>query len=99
MNLAVRGPESRTRRLIYSFPGAIFALYALLLGVVSLRHEMFRDEVQAWLIARDSTSIPNLFFNMRYEGHPALWQLLLYIPSHLSWNPEWMQLINYLLAV
>ena len=54
---------------------------------------------QAWLIARDSNSLADLFHNMRYEGHPALWQLLLYIPAHISWNPISMQAINYVFAV
>ena len=55
--------------------------------------------MQAWLIARDSNSLADLFHNMHYEGHPLLWQLILYIPAHISWNPITMQVINYLFAV
>jgi hypothetical protein len=86
-------------RFYLSFASWLTAIYAFLLAIVTMRHEMFRDEVQAWLIARDSTSIPNLIWNLRYEGHPALWHLLLFLPSHFSWNPVSMQVINYLLAV
>ena len=82
-----------------AFEWSFLGLFAILLGIVSARHEMFRDEVQAFLIARDSHSIGELFRNLRYEGHPALWHLLLYIPAHLSWNPASMQAINYFLAV
>jgi hypothetical protein len=80
------------------FPVGMTALYAVLLGIVTWRHEMWRDELQAWLIARDSQSIADLFHNLRYETHPALWYLLLYIPAHVSWNPVSMQVINWLLA-
>ena len=39
-------------------------------------HENWRDEAQAWLLARD-LSIPELIAQMSYEGHPCLWHLLL----------------------
>ncbi len=39
-------------------------------------HENWRDEAQAWLLARE-LSIPELFAQMSYEGHPCLWHLLL----------------------
>ncbi len=73
--------------------------YALLLGFTIFHHQMWSDELQAFLIARDSRSIAELFQNLRYEGHPALWHLLLLIPSHISWNPVGMQILNYLLAL
>jgi hypothetical protein len=60
---------------------------------------MWEDELQAWLIARDSNSLAELFNNLRYEGHPGLWYLLLYIPAHISWDPISMQVINYAIAV
>ena len=73
--------------------------YAVLLGFAIFHHQMWSDELQAFLIARDSGSIAELFKNLRYEGHPALWYLLLMIPSHISWNPAGMQILNYLLAL
>ncbi len=81
------------------FPGLPLAFYALALLAVTWRHEMFRDEMQAWLIARDSHSLFDLFTNLRYEGHPALWHTLLYVASRFSWNPAWMQAINYALSL
>ena len=74
-------------------------IYAILLGFAIFRHRMWSDELQAFLIARDSGSVAELFKNLRYEGHPALWHLLLLIPSHISWNPAGMQILNYLLAL
>ena len=60
---------------------------------------MWRDELQAWLIVRDSHSFTQLFHVLHYEGHPALWYLLLWIPAHLSPNPTSMQVINCLIAI
>ena len=78
---------------------ALLALFAALLGAVTLKHDVYVDEAQAWLIARQSSSLLALFQHLRYEGHPALWFLLIYLPAHLSANLAWMLGINYVLTV
>lgn len=66
----------------------------VLLSVYSIVwHEMWRDEAQAWLIARDN-SLPELFDALRYEGHPALWHLLLWGPAHLGAPIQAMAVIS-----
>ena len=70
------------------------ALFAGLLALVTIRHEMFGDEAQAWLIARDSRNLLELAQHLRYEGHPALWYVLLYLPAHLSVSLAWIQALN-----
>ena len=57
-------------------------------------HEMWRDEIQAWLLARDSTSVLNLFANLKYEGHPGLWHLCLMPLSRISHSPVMMQMLH-----
>jgi hypothetical protein len=66
---------------------AALALFVALGLVGILHHEMWRDEAEIWLIARDSGSLRELFRNMHTEGHPALWYLLVYTVSRLSSNP------------
>jgi hypothetical protein len=99
-------PESAAQSLVAqdsahkgAFEWSLLAIFALLLAFVTARHELWSDELQAWLIARDNHSLFDLFRSLRYEGHPALWYLVLYIPAHISWNPLSMQVINYLFAV
>jgi hypothetical protein len=67
-----------------------------LLGM--LNHEMWRDEHQAWLVARDAHSLPQLFENMRYEGNPALWHIFLYFITCFTHNPVYMQAFHLLIA-
>ncbi|NLI20119.1 MAG: hypothetical protein GX418_01010 [Clostridiales bacterium] len=43
---------------------------------VALRYEPWRDVAQSWMIAR-KLSLPELFAQLKYEGHPCLWFLLL----------------------
>ena len=50
-------------------------------------HEKWADEAQAWLIARD-LSLPRIFFyELRYEGSPGLWHLILWIAQHVFHAP------------
>lgn len=55
---------------------------------------MWRDELQAWLIARDSATLSDLLRNLKYEGHPALWHLLLMLLKNISHSPEAMQFLH-----
>jgi hypothetical protein len=77
----------------------LFLLDAVLLCLAAVRHTFWRDESQAWLIARDSPSLAALFHNLHYETHPPLWHLLLYAITRFSWNPEWMKLPNLFFAI
>lgn len=74
---------------------AVFAA----VGFVNMSfHELWRDEFQAFIIARESVSIPDLLGKMRYEGHPPLWGLWLYFLTRFSVNPFYMQLSHLLIA-
>jgi hypothetical protein len=55
----------------------VSAVFLVVGAFVIAHHELWRDEVQAWLLARDSSSAIDLFSRQKYEGHPALRQLLL----------------------
>ncbi len=75
------------------------AAFAAVLGVLLGRHEMWRDELQAWMLARDSGSLAELWRNTRYEGHPLLWHLLLFPAARLFDSPAAMQAVQWLIAV
>jgi hypothetical protein len=71
----------------------------LALGVINtVHHEMWRDELQAWLLARDSSSFFDLFKNLKYEGHPGLWHLILFPLAHITKSPLIMQVFHLLIA-
>jgi hypothetical protein len=80
------------------FRAAILALATIALAVGLCQHQMWRDEIQAWLIVRDSHGLAELFHNLRYEGHPALWYLLLMPFAALGRQPYWMQLVQWIVA-
>jgi hypothetical protein len=78
----------------------LVAFVFLSLGVVgAYHHEVWRDEVQAWLIARESSNFRLLIFeNLRYEGHPGLWHACLYVLTRMTDDIFAMQLVHVVLA-
>ena len=63
-----------------------------------LHHEMWRDELQSWLVAKDAHSIAELFKNSTYEGHPMGWYLLLFFVNIFTSSPFAMQILNVLIG-
>ncbi|HEY2512052.1 MAG TPA: hypothetical protein VGI39_14390 [Polyangiaceae bacterium] len=55
----------------------LMGVYASIVIVTSWRHELWRDEVRALLMAHRSTSLAELFDALHNDGHPPLWHLIL----------------------
>lgn len=75
----------------------VFLLTAvfIVIGLVGIfRHEMWRDELQAWSLAKDSSSLAELYQAGRYEKHPQAWFLVLFLLSRLTASPVIMQLFH-----
>lgn len=59
-------------------------VYIFLLGIGLAKHEFWMDESHHWLIARDSSSLLDLFVNYQYDGHPMLWVFCLWLLACFS---------------
>ena len=68
--------------------GVLLAAYAVLVFLGVRHHEPWFDEAQSWLLARDLGLSDLLFHQLRYEGTPGLWVMLLSIPTkaHLPYG-------------
>jgi hypothetical protein len=76
----------------------IVCIYFLLSLVGILHHEIWLDEAHHFLLARDSSSLCNLFFNARYDGHPLLWNVLLYVLTQFTHDVFYMQLFHVIIS-
>jgi hypothetical protein len=56
-------------------PALAFGLFVILTTTLVAYHEPWRDEADAWLMARDA-SVGRLFHYAGYSGAPALWYLI-----------------------
>jgi hypothetical protein len=70
-------------------PVAIFAI---------AHHEMWRDELHCWLVARDSATPWAVVHNRAYDGQPPLWYLLLWILEKTTHDPRAMQAVHVAIA-
>jgi len=80
-----------------------FSLFMCLIFVASaallmLRHEMWRDEIQTWLLIRDVGSFREILSHLKYELHPFLWYTLVYPLKFITKNPEIMKPLHLLIA-
>lgn len=86
------GPRWRVETLL------VVALFLVVGLIGAANHEMWRDELEIWLIARDSGSLPELLRNMSTEGHPALWYLTTWLVARVTRNPLGMQWLSVLIG-
>ena len=88
-------PDGQTRR-----PDPVWLLSVLCLGFFAvglfgvLNHAMWRDELNPWLIARDTATLSDMLAALHYEGHPVLWYLILRAVQAVTLNPVAMQLLH-----
>ena len=68
----------------YKLEWLVFAVYIISLILIACFHEPWYDEAEAWQMARCASLKDLLFYIPHYEGHPALWYLLLAIPAKLG---------------
>jgi hypothetical protein len=73
--------------------------FAILAFAGVAHHELWLDEAHHYLFARDSRTLSDLWHNMRYDGHPILWNVLLMPVTYFSTDPSWMQWFHVLIAV
>ncbi|MEM6751422.1 MAG: hypothetical protein AAF630_00305 [Cyanobacteria bacterium P01_C01_bin.38] len=81
-----------------TYSNCIILAFFILSFIGILNHEMWRDETQAWLIARDASTLTDLYENLKYEGHPGLWHLCLFFIAKFTHNPFAMQFFHILIS-
>ena len=74
------------------------SLYFIVGFIGICHHELWLDEAHHWLLARDSNSLSELLQHTQNEGHPVLWNLLLYVMTRFTLHPFWMQLLHLIIA-
>lgn len=96
----LQGTLVRAGRSTARWPALIFVAYAVILVWLLVRHEVWRDEVRAYSIARTATDPVDLIrHRLADEGHPGLWHLILWLGSSVVQTPAVVKVASYLVAV
>ena len=91
--------KSSVIRKFYSHSDVWLLISFVLIGLIGiLNHEMWRDELEAWLIAKHSYSLSELLTNTEYIGHPILWYFCLYFLQKITSSLLAMQLFHLAIA-
>jgi hypothetical protein len=73
----------------------LFLIYVVFLGVQFFHHELWRDEIHSWYIAKSSTSFFDLWHNVDYEGHPFGWYTFLFLSKQIYSSILTQSFIHY----
>ncbi|MGB7738850.1 MAG: hypothetical protein WBM03_07030 [Steroidobacteraceae bacterium] len=87
-------PEGRRRTALWIVLG-----WALLVGLLLLRHAFWRDEVRALSLALQGDTVVDMLRAVHGEGHPAVWYLLLRGVHTLLPTPAVLPLVSVAVAL
>jgi tetratricopeptide (TPR) repeat protein len=77
----------------------LFCLYSLLVCCSLGKHEMWRDEIQDWLLGSNSHSLSEFLANMKKEPNPLLWYFILFLLSKITLNLLIQQVTHILVSI
>jgi hypothetical protein len=80
------------------FAAVVVLLYLPVAVFATVHHEMWRDELHCWLVARDSPTPWDVVHNRRYDGQPPLWYLLLWVLEKTTHAPVVMRVVHLAIA-
>ncbi len=74
-------------------------LWVIISLIVAAHHEIWRDEMRALSLVIENSNIWNLIHDLKNEGHPLLWYLLLKIGYFLFPNAIVLKIISWLVGL
>ncbi len=81
-----------------AFATLVVLLYLPVAVFATVHHEMWRDELHCWLVARDSRTPWDVVRNRAYDGQPPLWYLLLWVLEKTTHRPAVMRVVHVAIA-
>ncbi len=75
---------------------SVFVIFYL---VQLAHHEMWRDELNAFGMAAGSSSLSSLLHLVRYEGHPWLWYVMLWLVSRVTFSAVALKVVQGTIGV
>ena len=76
----------------------VITFYSIITFIILWFHESWRDEAQAWLIAKN-LNIFGIFKQLTFEGHPPLWYLILHPFARIGLPYQTTKIISWAISV
>lgn len=74
-------------------------IYIVVACCTMFHHELWGDELHSWNMAKNSNTFWELLQNRRYEGHPHVWYIILWLITRFTHDPAYMQVVHLCIAV
>lgn len=81
-----------------AFAALVVLVYLPVAVFATVHHEMWRDELHCWLVARDSATPWDVVHNRAYDGQPPLWYLVLWVLEKTTHRPVVMRVVHVAIA-
>lgn len=78
---------------------AIFIFYSLLTTFLISNHILWLDEAHHWLISVKSETVTELLHNLRYDGHPVLWNVILHFANEIYPSYIAMKVVHLIISL
>ena len=75
---------------------SILIIYSVLVITGLTNHEFWRDELQAWFLVKNE--IGDIFYALRYEGHPYLWHFILWTTQQFYDSIVTLKIWNFIFS-
>jgi hypothetical protein len=93
-------PFVRSRETGWGFTLLLCVPYLLFLGWMHMHHEMWRDEIHFWTVARLARGFWDLVVGDRvYDGHPPLWYWYLHVCTWFTKDAAGIQIATIIAAI
>jgi hypothetical protein len=77
-----------------AFAAGVAVVHLAIATFAILHHEMWRDELHSWLVARDASNPWAVIRGHAYDGHPPLWYEVLWIVTRFTSRVTAMQALH-----
>jgi hypothetical protein len=89
---------SQKEKLSFVISLSLFIFYCIYVAFYQIYHEMWRDEVLPWIIARDMSLFERIAY-VKYDGHPILWNLILTPFAKFGFPVQTVQVIHTIISI
>jgi hypothetical protein len=92
-------PQRPLERTAAIASDALFVFLIAIDVIRTFRHAMWRDEMYVFMVGTGSSSLWQLFHNLKFGAHPGLWYALVWLVTRVTADPIWMQVLHIVLAI
>ncbi len=94
----LQSKDARSNKKAIILTLIFLSIWLALVIYTETQHEFWRDEVRAFSLVQEIQSPLDFYNLLKYEGHPLLWYVLLFIGKSFVNTPLWLPILGVSIA-